>query len=224
MVGCHACASQGILPAGKQLAPLRDLSQSGHGHYRGLYPQTHYTGLFTARQRPNSMPVHRVRRVKRGGLSGLGDSTAGVPAGTVLSYTATWGTTFSSWNDPNFLQSQIQGVLASKWGIVIDNQMHTTSDLFNLSGGSGFTLAVHTTTDYGASGDVKSIIDGELYNLGAGGLKSSIQLRQNVPLPTSTGDPTLPTAPSFDLPTFLSENWPVLAAAGIGFVVLKEVL
>jgi hypothetical protein len=183
-------------------------------------------------------------------LAALGDDI--VPAGTQLSYTATWGHTFTSWNDPNGIQSSIQGVLNAQWGIVVDNQFHTTSDILNPSGQSGFTLLVHTTRDYGAAGDVKSIIDGALYNLGVQGMMSTIAVTKQVAAPTSTvnlaqaqanlaqaqadNDPaaianwsavvaTLQgSAAHGTFSSWVSSNWPWVAAAGVGLIVVKEVL
>lgn len=110
-----------------------------------------------------------------GSLRAIGDATgAGVPAGTILGYAATWPEPSAgsvlvqnvNWNDPNGVQSAIQGVLANQWGIIIDSQNHSTSDyLPNLSGKSGFTLQVHTNSDYGAPADIQSIIDGAIYNV-----------------------------------------------------------
>ena len=108
-------------------------------------------------------------------------------AGSQLSYTATWGNTFPSWNDPNTIQSRIQTVLAQQWGILIDNQFHTTSDVINLSGQSGFTLQVRTNRDYGAAGDVKSIIDGALYSAGVSLKSSMIALTVTGQTPLVTG-------------------------------------
>jgi hypothetical protein len=108
-------------------------------------------------------------------------------AGSQLSYTATWGNNFFSWNDPNGIQSKIQPVLSAQWGIEIDNQFHTTSDIINLSGQSGFTLQVHTTRDYGSVGDIKSIIDGALYNAGVSLKSSTIALTVTGVTPLVTG-------------------------------------
>lgn len=102
-----------------------------------------------------------------GSLRAIGDATgAGVPAGTVLAYSASWpGSSLTRTIDsrPNTIQAAIQSTLAGKWGVVIDNQQHTTSDIIHV-GGYSFILQVHTTSDYGAPGDVQSIIDGEIYN------------------------------------------------------------
>src|SRR5882672_631341 len=95
-----------------------------------------------------------------GQLSAIGDAAgAGLPAGSVLGYTATWNRDAFNflWNDPNGVQSKIQGILASKWGIIVDRQDHSTSDYINLSGKSGFSLQVHTNSDYAAADDVRGI-------------------------------------------------------------------
>lgn len=136
-------------------------------------------GCDTCKYRPADHPA--LRGV--GQLRALGEDY--LPAGTVLSYTAQWGNNFLSWNDPNKIQSRIQDVLSNQWGIVIEQQFHTSSDVINFSGKSGFTLLVHTTRDYGSSGDIKSVIDGELYRAGVTGFTSTIAV---------TKQPTTPTA------------------------------
>ena len=135
-------------------------------------------------------------------------------AGSQLSYTATWGrstaTVFKSgsfWNDPNGVQSAIQNVLSQQWGIVIDSQFHTSNDLINTTGQSGFTLQVHTTRDYGTAGDVKGIIDGAIYNLGLSLQYSAISLTVTGVTPVVTGSPAgaVPSSAAtvFQTPT----NW-----------------
>lgn len=187
-----------------------------------------------------------------GQVAALGD--AGVPAGTVLSYSAQWGSNFSSWNNPNAIQSAVQTILAQKWGVIVQSQFHNTSDVINLSGKSGFVLQVAVNRDYGAAGDVKSIIDGELYNAGVMGLTSTIAVIQQVASPTSTI--SLPQAQAnlaqaqasgdaaaaaqwaavvnqlqtggltitSDPLTWLSQNWMWVAAGVAGIFVAREVL
>lgn len=131
----------------------------------------------------------------------LGD-TAGVPAGTVLAYSVTWQRSgwrglSVGWNDPNGVQSAIQANLAAQWGIVIDAQQHSSSDYINTSGASGFVLQVHTTSDYGAPDDIRSIIDNAIYGVGKmpiGGLNSTIRIVQSVS--PSSGNPNALFAPS----------------------------
>src|SRR5258708_12261568 len=119
----------------------------------------------------------RVQKGRRGGLSSLGcigstrgigappqkrmgrlGQDAGVPAGTVLAYTSSW---HCAWNamrcSPNQLQMAIQPNLANAYGIVVDSQVHSTSDWVS-SGDLSFTLQVHTTTDYAPPNDIRQII------------------------------------------------------------------
>jgi len=128
----------------------------------------------------------------------LGD-TAGVPAGTVLGYSATWKQSgwkslSVGWNDPNGVQSAIQQNLAAQWGIVIDAQQHSTSDLINASGQSGFVLQVHTTSDYGAPGDIQSIIDSAIYGVGQEMPASTIRIVQAVSPSSSNPNATYPAS------------------------------
>lgn len=100
-----------------------------------------------------------------GQLHAIGDATgAGVPSGTVLSWTGSWPDSKLQLKTPDAVQAKIQSVLAQKWGIVVDSQYHGQSDYFNFSGTQTMTLQVHTVSDYGAPDDVRSIIDGEIYN------------------------------------------------------------
>lgn len=131
---------------------------------------------------------------RMGQLGRLGD--AGLPAGSQLSYTATWQanptSTGSRWNDPNGIQSAIAGPLQNQYGVVIDSQTHTTSDIINIHGSSGFSLKLHTLSDRNSDQDVKSIIDGLLYHIGMVGVGSQIiTLAQGVSQ-TPAGAPLAP--------------------------------
>ena len=137
-----------------------------------------------------------------GALRGLGDATGAagtVPAGTVLAYSATWSSKnwvnlTIGWNDPNAVQSAIQGNLAAQWGIIIDQQQHSTSDIINTTGQSGFVLQVHTNSDYGAPGDIQKIIDGAIYAVGNEMPNSTIRVVQSVAPAGSPGTPPNPYA------------------------------
>lgn len=200
-----------------------------------------------------------------GSLRAIGDATgAGVPAGTVLGYTATWGRTnlftTPNWNDPNGVQSAIQGILANQWGIVVDSQFHSTSDFINLSGKSGFTLQVHTNSDYGAPDDIRSIIDGEIYKVLSVMPNSTIRVisaatgAQNVTatLPANMAAAVATAQAGYQdaiargdqvsasqfaaqiqqltgqkppgVSSWLSDNWPWVAAAVGGVIVAREIL
>jgi hypothetical protein len=126
-----------------------------------------------------------------GSLRAIGDATgAGVPAGTVLAYTATWPDSKLQLKNPDAVQAQIQSDLAQVWGVVIDKQWHAQSDYFNLSGQQSMTLQVHTMSDYGASNDIQSIIDGEIYKATQSMPVSTIRVVQQVTGPADTLSPT----------------------------------
>jgi hypothetical protein len=194
----------------------------------------------------------------------------GVPAGTVLAYTATWKDGKAQINNPDAVQAQIQANLAQQWGIVIDNQVHSQSDYFNFTGSQSMTLQVHITSDYGAAGDIQSIIDGAIYAVTnkqfPQGLPSStirivqaaapgaVSLTSQLPASTaaalsaaqagyqdavSRGDQasasqfaaqiqnitgTNPAGAGAGLLAWVSNNWGVLAAGGLGLIAAKELL
>jgi hypothetical protein len=129
--------------------------------------------------------------------------TAGVPAGTVLAYTASWKDNKLQINTPNTVQAQIQSNLATQYGIVIDNQVHSQSDYWNFSGTQSMTLQVHTTSDYGAPGDIQSIIDGAIYAV------TNKQVPQE--MPSSTIRVVQIVAPG----TAVSQQYPAATAAAI---------
>jgi hypothetical protein len=196
--------------------------------------------------------------------------TPGVPAGTVLAYTATWKDGKAQINNPDAVQAQVQANLAQQWGIVIDKQFHSQSDYFNFTGSQSMTLQVHTTSDYGAPGDIQSIIDGAIYAVTSKqfsqGMPSStirivqavvpgtVSLTQQLPASTaaavaaaqagladaqSRGDSASaaqfaaqiqqltgsnPLGPGASLTSWISNNWALLAAGGLGLVAAKELL
>lgn len=171
-------------------------------------------------------PVRRRRRT----LLGLGD--AGLPAGSQLSYTATWQRTpgaiassGSLWNDPNTIQAKIQGILSQQFGIVIDSQSHTTSDILpNFAGQSGFTLRVHTVSDRNAASDVQSVIDGVIYNtIGIAPSSQIILIAPGLSPDQTYPVPPPPPQPPVDLGQWLSDNW-IWLALGLGAAVAAEEL
>jgi len=135
-------------------------------------------GCGTCKYRPADHPA--LRGV--GQLRALGDDY--LPAGTVLSYTAQWGNNFLSWNDPNKIQSRIQDVLSNQWGVVIEQQFHTSSDVINFLEVWFHSAGSHHPRLWEFR-DIKSVIDGELYKAGVTGFTSTIAV---------TKQPTTPTA------------------------------
>lgn len=112
----------------------------------------------------------KCKRLRRRGLRGLGD--AGFPSGSLFVYNATFSGPPSS-----DVENAVAQVLPS-FGIVVDS--YKTISLF--TPGQGFTLNGHVTEDFGAAGDVKSIIDHQVYINGS-------------TMPTSTLVPSALAAP-----------------------------
>jgi hypothetical protein len=190
------------------------------------------------------------RRRARRGLGALGDSTAGLPSGTQLSYSAFWqGGVFGA--SSASVHSYLAQTLPA-YGIMVDSG----SDLGWLTPGNGFTLQIHTTADRNAASDVKSVIDGLIYQ----GIKvmpqSTIttQALGNVAPPVggsttpggdqqaqwlqlynaavAAGDSTTAAyylqliqggaSQPFNIGAFLTNNWGWLAAAAGGLFLVKE--
>jgi hypothetical protein len=142
-----------------------------------------------------------------GHLSAVGDASgAGLPAGTVLAYTASWPDTKFQLKTPDAVQSQIQSILAQQWGIVIDSQYHSQSDYFNLSGTQTMTLQVHTVSDYGAAQDVQKIIDGAIYNATQSMPQSTVRVVSQAVI--------TPVSPTAQLP---ANTTAAIAAANAGY-------
>lgn len=112
-------------------------------------------------------PCHcKGRRRPRRGLRGLGDSSAGLPAGSTLVYNATWPnsliskiSTLNTAGGSGFTESAVAAGLPAL-GIIVDSS-NTTGSL--TTGTSGFTLNIHTSIDFGQAADVQSIIDHQVY-------------------------------------------------------------
>jgi hypothetical protein len=145
------------------------------------------------------------------GLRGLGDSTAGLPAGSQLVYTATWHETANIGPSSSSVEANLAGQLGS-YGIVVDS--YTTVGV--LSFGNGFTLKIHTSVDYGAAADVQSIIDHIVYELigsSTGGMPQSTitttSLAAPIPNATTSATATNPGAAATDL-----ANYNAAVAAG----------
>ena len=247
MVGCACNIASGHVPAPKNCAPHRDLSPSGHGHYRSLFAASgrdlspsghgHYRSVYShapCAARPHSIrgshPPSR-RRLSRMMGDDTSASTAGFPAGSVFRYSATWpntpiltavvlaATPITPTVSPQQVYQAILSDLASRWGISL-NSMAPNPGL--VSSTLGFTVQGYTNSDYGSINDVKSILDGEINGAVGSMPSSSIVLVNQSAAAAAAG--LLPAGTPFDLSSFLSDNWPLLAAIGIGAVVVHEVL
>lgn len=125
------------------------------------------SGLGCDRCKRDARAALRGRDRRRGGL---GDDTNFLPAGSQLTYAANWTAGFFYNTTGSNLAASIAAVLNSQWGIVIDGEKDTTGFFTN---SPGFTLTLHTTKDYGTANDVKSILDGVLYQTGGQSIVSS---------------------------------------------------
>jgi hypothetical protein len=150
---------------------------------RGIY------GLSCAGRCRQRSPGMSGRDRRRGGL---GDSSAGLPAGSILSYTATWPSSIKLYWSPATILSTIQPTLSGQYNININSE----SDNSGVLSSTGMTIQVQTTTDRNAASDVKSILDSLIGNivgapgmLGSGYGSSISVVNQSVTAPNSTLSP-----------------------------------
>ncbi len=145
----------------------------------------------------------------------LGDDTTApnyIPAGTEFFYQAqrqagfVWGA-----GDIASIVSYIQ----SNSDLVIDKSSSTTGDQPTI------TIYGHSQVDHGLLNDIKGILDGAMQASGRQLTGSQISI-------LSSGAPAIAPTPSstssFDLSSFLSDNWMYLAAGGAALIVAKEYL
>lgn len=209
--------------------------------------QSLWAGRTAPNHRIGCRPCRHRRFSKK--LGALGDSSAGLPAGSQLVYSATWPTYFMG-SMSSSVGAMIAPVLKSQ-AIFVDQE----TDIGWLTPGKGFTLHVHTTADRNAQEDVKAVIDGAIYNAIKVMPQSSITTAALAnTAPPVTGSPTpggtqqaqwvqnyndsvaagdsagaaywlsliQGGAQPFSLGTFLTNNWMWLAAGVFGLVAVKE--
>jgi len=164
----------------------------------------------------------------RGGrLAFLGQDEDQVVPGTFLIYTVNLDPTAFRVTSANGIVTKIRPVLLSKWGINIENS--STSDISWLLQGNNITLTLRSTRTYHLADDVRSIVDGEIYNTAGFRVQSSQIQKIDLPAGQTAANITVAPTPPDDggaqnVTDWLSSNWIWLAAAGIGFVVVKEIL
>lgn len=149
-------------------------------------------------RKPAACPCKKRRR--RRGLAGLGDDTAGLPAGSQLVYNATW-TQGVLLQDYTAVAAQLKPQLASQ-GIIIDSD---TGKAWYQSG-YGITLNIHTSIDFSQAADVKSIIDHWIYVNNAGQMPqsaiSTASLAAPIPNSVASTTPANPSAAAADLANY----------------------
>jgi hypothetical protein len=223
-LGCN-CSPHGIgTPPQKR---LRGLHRLGDGANACIYYGT--DGMTVESVDQSSDPTECASSGGTWGQPPASTTTSvGLPAGSQLSYTATWKanptSTGSKWNDPNGIQSAITSTLLNQYGIVIDSQTHTTSDIINISGGSGFTLQVHTLSDRNSQDDVKSVVDGLLYQAGLVGVASQIiTLKKGISAsPAGTPLPPGTPPPPQNALSWVSNNLPLVGLGLLALLVVKK--
>jgi hypothetical protein len=159
------------------------------------------------------------------GMRGLGQSSAGVPAGSQLLYRVTYALPTAPVQsvDPKSVLSRISSALIGNWGIRVVSETDTAPQfggvIYSPSGDVNMSLTVLTTIDYGRPEDVQANIDHEIYNAGLTPRSTIAVIQPGTSTPT-----TPPAAPPSDIGAFLSENWGWIALGGVAFLLLSEAL
>lgn len=164
---------------------------------------------------------------RRGALSFLGQDEDQVVSGTFLIYTVTLDPTAWRVTTADGIVSKIRPALFSKWGLNIEKS--STSDISWFLQGNNITLVLRSTRAYHMADDVRSVVDGEIYNTAGFRVQSSTIQKIDAPAGQTSADVSLTPVPPGDDGTqkvsdWLSQNWMYLAAAGVGFIVVKEIL
>lgn len=148
-------------------------------------------------------------------------SATGMAVGTLLTYQAQVSATGANLvpfisKSLATLTSDVGAALQSKWGIVLTGSKLPGLNV-GLPGEQGtVTFTVYLNQPYGQPLDVKSIIDGEINAIyGWQLLSSSIAISGNA-LGGAVGTP--------QTPSWISQNWPWLAGAGVAGLFLWKVL
>lgn len=189
-----------------------------------------------ARVRMSGVQVHS--RIRRRGMHGLGQ-TGDIPAGSQLTYTCTFSASLNplspSFSSESSAIAAIAQALQSQYNIALLNWQDNSSGI-----GTTWTVSlnVQTMTDYGAVADIKSILDGTVYNAAGGSVQSSSLALNVLASPGAAGTQTSIGTPAqilaaataaspsqtFDIGSWLGNNWMYVAAALIGVVVLEDLL
>lgn len=159
---------------------------------------------------------------KHRGLRGLGDDTAGLPAGTQLVYNASWQnsilskmSTAGTAGNSSYTAAAVTAPLGAN-GIVVDQTIPTGNVSGLVSGTSGFTLKIHTSVGFTQASDVQGIIDHQVYlalgllpNAPGGSAFSSIAVSAlAAPIPNSSLDtPTTPSTPGSPNLAAAAQDW-----------------
>jgi hypothetical protein len=158
------------LPQGASAGPYRSfvgtpIAQLGAARHAHVPCVIMHSPNLPSRQRhgmPSNVvpPKRHSRRARRlHGLGYLGQSSD-LPSGSSLVYSCTWTETGLIGPSSSSVIANITPLLAAQ-NIAVDS----STPIGALSFGNGFTMSVHTTADFGQAADVKSIIDGLVYQM-----------------------------------------------------------
>lgn len=154
-------------------------------------------------------------------LRGMGDSTAGLPAGSQLAYSATFNVPMFSWSGTNLATAlqTISSQLGSYAIRMINKNYSQNGQQWQVA------MAVLTQSDRNAASDVQGILDGLLSQQGAQSISSQIAVVN----PASVVATTPPGIdPNTGLPIaqpgwaqWLDDNTTLIALGGVAFLAFK---
>ena len=168
---------------------------------------------------------------RRGGLLGLGQDTAGAPAGATLVYNGQVTFTFGAMTLSDLISAI--GPILNAEGILITNSSGPSSIASVISTSpEPISIVVQLRNDYGLPNDVKAQIDNAIYQVTSVLPTSTIQLTI---APVAPGVPatlspfvapaqgsTVTAAPATDIGTWASQNWPWLVGGAAALYVARE--
>lgn len=155
------------------------------------------------------------------GLRGMGQSV-GLPAGSRLTYSATFLVHYSTLTGTRdslaTVVQQLTSALGS-YGILVTGQTLGPESVFTDQRQIALTLT--TQSDRNSQNDVKSVLDGLLANMGNSNVNSTIGV---ISVASASPDSAPAPPPSQDFGQWFSDNWGWVVLAGVGVLVVSEVL
>jgi len=215
----------------------------------GTRPNTAVERGFYALPYISALPMPQLPQIRQPGrptlrgpsrrrLRGLGQ-TSGVPAGTVLVYSAQVGFVFETPSITSLVQQIAPLLSAENINIISQTGPGAVSGVLSPSA-QAITLTVQVTGGFSQPSDIQSLIDSAIASVANGPIGSSIQATQ-APVPVgSPGTPsyvpytpyvppsnvgvTPPPQPPPDITDWLSQNWPLLALGAAGLLVAGPIV
>ena len=232
--GCSGCSEEKALGFYRPNQAMNRSVYPGQG-YALKTPSRRSLGLMRAGRTRSKIAFHPalsgVKPNRRSGLLGLGQDTAGAPAGATLVYNGQVTFTFGAMSLDS-LVSAIGPILNAE-GILITNSAGPSSAVSFLSTlPQPVSIVVQLRNDYGLPNDVKAQIDNAIYQVTSVLPSSTIQLTI---APAAPGVPatlspyvapaqgsTTTATPSTDIGTWAVTNWPWLVGGAAALYVARE--